>query len=536
MLAAHSHKPSKSAAPEAVGHANPGRTGSEPASVNPLWRQLATRAPIQAKLAVSQPNDPSEQEADRVADRVMRMATPVLQRTCAACATGGSPCPTCEEKVSGLVQRKAEYSSDASEEAVTHAFGHDLGAGRPLDVPTRTFMESRFDQDFGQVRIHADARAAELAHNFNAHAFTVGQNIFFGAGKFTPSSESGRHLLAHELVHTRQQARGLNGMGGGASSQVQRSSLKGPSTNPKSCGGWTCAPASDCPNPDGKSAPNADASTSWSLTAKLDLDVLKSDDIVTGNDVGHAYVEFNESNGDTYTYGHYPNKTRTPDPAFTPQVPGCTAHPDSTHTRCVDMEIKFALTEAEYKKALGFAQTWCAAGQPYHILTNNCTTFVSNVASQAGKTLPSSRGSVGKGVYQADNPNTLFDAYVSQSDNATWRNRVSGKFTGSYDASGSVVAFKSFELATDEKFAVGGEYSYIGSTGDTVEGKLDGRLIFNVEGASKTVSPIVKFQWSEPSGTGLGTWTVGTAGDLKGTWGRGTADSGAGKWELTKVP
>ncbi len=534
MLAAHSHKPTKPAAAEAAGHTKPGKEGGGPVPVNPLWQQLVTRIPIQAKLAVSQPGDPYEQEADRVADRVMRMSTPTLQRACAICTAGGSPCPTCEEKASGLVQRKVEHSSDASDEAIADTFGSDFGMGQPLDAPARTFMESRFGQDFGQVRIHTDARAAELAHNFNAHAFTVGQNIFFGAGKFTPGSESGRHLLAHELVHTRQQARSPSSVG--ARLSVQRGSLKGPSTNPKSCGGWTCAPASDCPNPDGKSAPSADASTSWSLTVKLDLDVLTSEDIVTGNDVGHAYVEFNESNGDKYTYGHYPNKTRTPDPAFNPQVPGCTAHPDSTHTRCVDMEIKFVLTEAEYKKALTFAQTWCSAGQPYHILTNNCTTFVSNVASQAGKTLPSARGPVGKGAYQADNPNTLFDAYVNQTDNATWRKRVTGKFTGSYDASGSVVPFKSFELATDEKFAVGGEYSYTGSTCDAVKGRRDGRLIFNVEGASKTVSPIVKFQWNEPSGTGFGVWTVGTTGDLKGTWGRGTAENGAGKWELTKIP
>lgn len=511
--------------------------------LNPSWHTLATRIPTggntslgaalfpaQAKLAISQPGDPFEQEADRVADHVMRMPEPALQRKCAACAPE-TPCPQCSEE---KIQRKTApgYSSEAST-SVSTAIASPGGA--PLSKEVRSYFEPRLAHDFSRVRVHDDTRAAELADHFDAHAFTVGQHIFFGTGKFTPDSDSGRRLLAHELVHTQQQSQNPHGAGSGASLYVQRGG-KNPTPTPKSCGGWTCAPASDCPNPDGKSAPTPTASTSWSLTVKLDLDVPKADDIVTANDVGHAYVEFNESNGDKYTYGHYHNKTKTPDPVFSPQVPGCTAHPDSTHSQCVDQEVKYTLTDTEYKKALAFAQTWCSAGQPYHILTNNCATFVSNVASVAGKTLPSSRGSVGHGAYNADNPNTLFDAYVSQTDNATWRGRVSGKFTGHYDASGSVVAFTSFKLSTDEKFAVAAKYSYVGSTGDTVDGTLDGRLIFNVDGSTKAVNPIVKFKWSEPSGTGFGVWIVGTTGDLKGTWGRGTADSGAGGWELTKIP
>lgn len=510
---------------------------------NPSWYTLATRittagnsrvgsslSSVQAKLAISQPGDPYEQEADRVAEQVMRMPKPTLLRQCAACSPE-TPCPQCNEE---KIQRKTA-SGPLPETSTTIFTAMASPGGIPLSREVRSYFEPRFDYDFSRVRVHADTRAAELADTFNAHAFTVGQHIFFGAGKFTPDSDSGRHLLAHELTHTQQQSQISGGRGSGASLYVQRGG-KNPTTSPKSCGGWTCAPASDCPNPDGKSAPTAVASTNWSLTVKLDLDVPKADDIVTAADVGHAYVEFNESNGDKYTYGHYHNKTKTPDPMFSPQVPGCTAHPDSTHSQCVDQEITYTLTDSEYKKALAFAQTWCSAGQPYHILTNNCTTFVSNVASVAGKTLPSSRGSVGHGAYNADNPNTLFDAYVSQAENATWRGRVSGNFTGHYDASGSVVKFTSFKLSTDEKFAVAAEYTYVGSTGDTVKGTLDGRLIFNVDGSTKAVNPVVKFKWSEPSGTGLGVWTVGATGDLKGTWGRGTADSGAGGWELTKIP
>ncbi len=77
--------------------------------------------------------------------------------------------------------------------------------GQPLDRQTRSFMEARFGHDFGRVRIHADARAAESARAVNAHAYTVGAHIAFAPGRFAPTTADGRRLLAHELAHTIQQ-------------------------------------------------------------------------------------------------------------------------------------------------------------------------------------------------------------------------------------------------------------------------------------------------------------------------------------------
>jgi hypothetical protein len=508
----------------------------------PRWANLTL--PLQFSLKVNTPGDEYEQEADRVAETIMRMPQPAVQRNTCACGKPLGPdgmCAECKKKQEQELQRKA--TGDAGEtpayaEAVSPMVHQVLQQpGRPLDNSTRAFMESRFGQDFGRVRVHTDTQAAELSDSFNAQAFTIGQNIFFGERMYSPGTFSGRRLLAHELVHTQQQSGASFNAGKGTALFVQRGGKKGPTTDPRSCGGWDCAPMGDCKKPDGKSAPTATPSTSWSLTVKLDLDVLKAEDISVAGEVGHAYVEFNESNGDKYTYGHYHNKTKSPEPVFTPKVPGCTAHPDKTHSNCVDMVITYPLSEAEYKKALGFAQSWCIASPPYHVLTNNCATFVSHVAGSAGKTLPVARGKVGGRIsFNADNPNTLFEGFVSQADNATWRGRATGNFKGHYDASGSVVHFISFELKTDDKFAVGGEYSYTGSSGDVVHGKLTGQLIFNVDGTTKAVNPAVNFEWNEPGGSGRGIWTVGTTGDLKGTWGRGAADSGAGGWELTKVP
>jgi hypothetical protein len=80
--------------------------------------------------------------------------------------------------------------------------------GQPLEPQTRAFMEERFGEDFSQVRVHTDAVAADSAAALGASAYTVGQQVVFGQGRFDPGSQTGRQLLAHELAHTIQQGRG----------------------------------------------------------------------------------------------------------------------------------------------------------------------------------------------------------------------------------------------------------------------------------------------------------------------------------------
>jgi len=83
------------------------------------------------------------------------------------------------------------------------------GGGKPLPPRTRRFFESRFDSDFSSVRIHSDSRATETSKSINAKAFTVGNNIAFGAGQYSPDTQSGKSLLAHELTHVLQQGGGV---------------------------------------------------------------------------------------------------------------------------------------------------------------------------------------------------------------------------------------------------------------------------------------------------------------------------------------
>jgi len=81
--------------------------------------------------------------------------------------------------------------------------------GQPLDRATRALMESRFGQNFAHVRVHTDAGASRSAHNLGALAYTVGSDVVFAGGSYAPGSETGRSLLAHELTHVAQQAKGV---------------------------------------------------------------------------------------------------------------------------------------------------------------------------------------------------------------------------------------------------------------------------------------------------------------------------------------
>lgn len=159
--------------------------------------------PLQPKLTVNQPNDQYEQEADRVADQVMRMAAPLLQQP-------GPPTAANAERLqtNPTVRPMSNVSSvGAAAPPIVHEVLHDQGtaAGHPLDAATRRFMEARFGHDFRQVRVHTDSKAGESAQAVNAHAYTVGNHIVFAAGKYTPTTAAGRHLLAHELTHVLQQ-------------------------------------------------------------------------------------------------------------------------------------------------------------------------------------------------------------------------------------------------------------------------------------------------------------------------------------------
>ena len=194
------------------------------------------RAPAGAgRLSIGAPGDRYEQEAERVAERVLRTPEAPVD------AKPGTPpiAPRINQNHGAAAQRvqrqpRSPYSPDEGTDStsqgqgrsqdqgtvqaqeqpgqtpqLTREFENRIGAlrggGQPLAGPVRTSMESRFGHDFGRVRIHADQTAGALASSINARAFTLGPDVIFGAGQYAPQSEAGRRLIAHELTHSIQQ-------------------------------------------------------------------------------------------------------------------------------------------------------------------------------------------------------------------------------------------------------------------------------------------------------------------------------------------
>jgi len=196
---------------------------------------------IQTKLSISQPGDVHEQEADRVADQIHLPGPlvhsgdlqPGIQRKCGASEDGCGACPECAAEDEGLsrksgaphntplLQRQAEEEEEEEDKlqtstgaegasitrpsAESHVKGFQ-GGGAPLPESVRSFFEPRIGRDFGDVRVHTDARAAEAARSVNALAYTVGRDLVSGAGQYSPTTIEGQKLLAHELTHVVQQS------------------------------------------------------------------------------------------------------------------------------------------------------------------------------------------------------------------------------------------------------------------------------------------------------------------------------------------
>lgn len=127
-----------------------------------------------------------------------------LQHKC-ACGNhtvAGSECAECCKK---RLQRKA---TGREQETAVPPIVNDVlrSPGQPLDPDTRAFMEPRFGHDFSRVRVHTDEKAGESAQMVNALAYTVGEDVVFAPGQYTPTTTAGQRLLAHELTHVIQQA------------------------------------------------------------------------------------------------------------------------------------------------------------------------------------------------------------------------------------------------------------------------------------------------------------------------------------------
>lgn len=146
--------------------------------------------------------------------RLLRHAAPsggFLQRQCACGGSGGAggECDECKKASGAALQRAPAHPARSAAPQTAPPIVHEVlrSPGRPLDAPTRAFMEPRFGSDFSGVRVHTDGKAAESARAVHALAYTVGHDVVFGAGLYTPETLAGKKLLAHELTHVVQQSK-----------------------------------------------------------------------------------------------------------------------------------------------------------------------------------------------------------------------------------------------------------------------------------------------------------------------------------------
>jgi len=146
-------------------------------------------------LTVSDPNDPREREAERVA----------------AAVVGTSARPGAASPVGIARQSTSAGGPSPLGEGLQREIQSLRGGGKPLPASERSFFEPRLGADLGDVRVHDGGRADELARSIDAEAFTVGRDVAFRRGNYPPATDADRELLAHELTHVVQADAGAGG-------------------------------------------------------------------------------------------------------------------------------------------------------------------------------------------------------------------------------------------------------------------------------------------------------------------------------------
>lgn len=207
-------------------------TGTPPPRFGHDFSRISVYPPatgaIQARLAINQPGDEYEQEADRVSAQLMRVSEPQLQRAC-ACGRG---CPRCQtpqpsrqhehlqtehphtnnasavESTPAVNEVVHEPQRQASDSAIGPRLGLLIESSRPsgrLPADARPALSGIPGHTLEKILIHDDSAAHEAARGLGAHAFTVGTSIYFTRGAYQPATSTGLRVLAHEAAHAHQQ-------------------------------------------------------------------------------------------------------------------------------------------------------------------------------------------------------------------------------------------------------------------------------------------------------------------------------------------
>lgn len=288
-----------------------------------LLRHAHAASPtIQPKLRLSQETDPAEVQADAVADQIVargyapgriNAVTHQMNRACAKCEEEldrqvdpdeqavAEVVPIAddveededddyEEDETGMPKRDTSRTASVSETVIPN------GSGVPLSGEVLSRMENGFRASFDQVRVHSSPESARATSRVGALAFTVGNNVYFGAGQYAPGTQSGTRLLAHELTHVLQQKAGQG--------SISRKSKKTKGCAPKSGGANVCS-AGNCPQGKQPKAVTGDCGTSGPADENRFIKHLEVS--ISGHKVVATW-----SDGSTNTWPCSPNPSCTP--------------------------------------------------------------------------------------------------------------------------------------------------------------------------------------------------------------------------------
>jgi hypothetical protein len=185
---------------------------------------------LRGSVRIGARGDKYEQEADRVADHVVRLPFSAMasgravppaatgdaspkRGTLQAKAVSNGSCASAPqeeeepEEEGPMAQRKERAQTLAPiPPRFSSLLHHSTARGERLPPAARSDMEGRFGHRFDQVRIHTDREAVNLTRQLDAEAFTFGNHIYFGSGRYAPAETTGKRLLAHELTHVVQQS------------------------------------------------------------------------------------------------------------------------------------------------------------------------------------------------------------------------------------------------------------------------------------------------------------------------------------------
>lgn len=186
-----------------------------------LLKNREKNTKVQAKLKIGSPTDKYEKEADQVADKVVQNSNQNSKAGNSKISSRPASNQSVQRSIS-KIEGKVAGSASAVGGDVSSTLSSSKGKGSKMEPTTKQDMESSFGRDFNGVNIHTGSEAIQMNQKIGAKAFTNGNDIYFNKGAYNPSSNEGKHLLAHELTHTVQQ--------GGESGTVQRSLLNPPTT------------------------------------------------------------------------------------------------------------------------------------------------------------------------------------------------------------------------------------------------------------------------------------------------------------------